>query len=88
MKPMRPWRRRELVCREAVALITDYLDGALPRRQRDLLERHLAGCPHCSTYLEQIRTTIRALGRVDADTLPEDTQDALVALFRAYQADR
>jgi hypothetical protein len=38
------FRRRALVCRQAVRLMTDYLD----RRDRDRLEAHLAGCPHCS----------------------------------------
>ena len=80
-------RRRAIVCRDAVALVTDYLEGALPRRQRELLEQHLADCPHCATYLEQIRVTVSALGRVEADALPEETQQELVSLFRRYQSD-
>ncbi len=83
-----PWRRRrpDLVCRDAVALVTDYLDDALPGGQRVLLERHLAACPHCATYLDQIRTTMEALGRVEVDDLPADTRDVLVSLFRSYQS--
>ena len=68
-------------------LISSALEGALPARRRSLLERHLAACPHCSTYLEQIRVTIAALGRVDADELPAETRDGLVALYRSYQSD-
>ena len=80
------WRRRQaLVCRDAVALVTDYLDGALPARERGLLEQHLAACPHCSTYLDQIQATIAALGRVEPEDLPDETRDGLVALFRSYQ---
>ena len=47
---MRFWRRRRraLVCREAVALMTAYLDGELVDRDRARLEAHLADCPHCS----------------------------------------
>lgn len=82
-----PWPWREMHCREAVALVTDYLEGTLSRTQRDRLERHLADCPHCTTYVEQISMTIRALGRVDVDALPQETRDGLVALFRSYQAD-
>ena len=81
------WRRRALVCREAVGLVTDYLDGALPTRQRTLLEAHLAACPHCSTYLAQIRATLDALGRVEPDALPAETRDGLLALYRSYQSD-
>jgi anti-sigma factor RsiW len=38
-----------------VELITDYLEGALTRSQRRRFEAHLAGCEHCSEYLEQMR---------------------------------
>lgn len=87
---MRAWwsRRRALVCRDAVALVTDYLDGALPSRERVLLEQHLAACPHCSTYLAQIRATVTALGSVDPEALPVDTREGLVALYRSYQSTR
>ncbi len=80
-------RRRALVCREAVALMTDYLDDALPERDRARLEAHLADCPHCSEYLVQLRTTIDLLGRVEPDALPDDTLDELVALYRRWRAD-
>lgn len=78
-------RRRALVCREAVALMADYLDGALGPRDRARLEEHLAGCPHCSEYLAQIRVTIDALGRVEPEDLPEEAVDELVALYRRWR---
>ena len=55
-------RRRPLVCRQAVELMSDYLEGALPARQRARLEEHLEGCPHCSEYLAQIRVPTRPAG--------------------------
>ena len=39
---MRWLRRRALVCRDAVALMSDYLDRRLPTREAKRLERHLA----------------------------------------------
>ena len=60
---------RDLVCREAVSLVTDYLDGSLSRRQRRRLESHLKDCPNCGRYLEQIRMTIRLVGHVDPEAL-------------------
>ena len=85
---MRSWRRRRraLVCRDAVALMTAYLDGELGQRDRARLEAHLADCPHCSEYLAQLRVTIDALGRVDLDGLPEETVDGLVDLYRSWRA--
>jgi anti-sigma factor RsiW len=78
-------RRRELVCREAVALMAAYLDGALPVDVQARLEAHLAGCPHCSEYLAQIRATIDALGRVEPDDLPDEAVDELVVLYRRWR---
>ena len=82
---IRAWRRRrrELVCREAVVLMSDYLDGRLDPRDHERLERHLAACPHCSEYLAQLRATIDALGRAEPDDLPTEALDELVALYRA-----
>jgi anti-sigma factor RsiW len=78
-------RRDDLVCRDAVALMAAYLDGALPDGDRARLEAHLAGCPHCSEYLAQMRVTIEALGRVEPDDLPPEAVDELVALYRQWQ---
>ena len=79
-------RRRELVCREAVALMGDYLDGTLRGADRARLERHLAACPHCTEYLAQLRVTIGTLGRAEPDALSDEALDDLVALYRRWQA--
>jgi anti-sigma factor RsiW len=76
---------RDLVCEEAVRLVTDYLDGTLSGRQRRRFERHLRGCPNCSAYLEQIRATIAIAGRVDSDALPGSTREELIQLYRRYR---
>jgi len=75
-----------LVCRDAVELVSNYLDGALSRRERRRLEKHLAGCPNCSAYLDQIRTTIAFAGRVEPQDLSLEALDDLVALYRRFQA--
>ena len=80
-------RRRALVCRQAVALMSDYVEGVLDRRDAARLEAHLAECPHCSEYLVQLRTTIEALGRVEVDDLEPRVVDELVVLYRRWQAD-
>lgn len=68
--------RHELVCQEVVELVTDYLEGALSSRDRRRFERHLAGCPHCTEYLAQMRETIRLTGRlVPADLSPRMQED-------------
>lgn len=87
MSVRNPFRwRRALVCRQAVALMTAYLDGALSSRDQARLEEHLADCPHCSEYLAQIRVTIDALGRVEPDDLSDEALDELVGLYRRWRA--
>jgi anti-sigma factor RsiW len=80
-------RRRGLVCQEAVALMTAYLEGALRGRDRSRLEGHLAACPHCSEYLAQLRVTIDALGHVEPEDLPDHTVDERVEVYRRWRSE-
>jgi anti-sigma factor RsiW len=75
---------RGLVCREAIGLVSEYLEGTLTRRQRRRLEAHLAKCPNCSQYLEQIRTTIATSGRIEPDALSPEARADLVELWRRF----
>ena len=76
---------RDLVCKEAVELVTDYLEGALSRRDRRSLERHLAECDGCVAYLEQVREVVTATGRVGPEDLDPATLEGLVDLYRAHR---
>jgi anti-sigma factor RsiW len=80
-------RRRALVCRHAVELVTDYLEGTLPDRDRARLEAHLDDCPHCTEYLAQIRDIVGAAGQVAPDDLPPEAVDDLVTLYRRWRDD-
>ncbi|HET9444198.1 MAG TPA: zf-HC2 domain-containing protein [Acidimicrobiales bacterium] len=79
-------RRADLMCQQAVELVTDYLEGALSATDRRRFEAHLADCPHCTEYLRQIRSTIAAVGRVEPESLSPAARDDLVALFRRYRS--
>jgi anti-sigma factor RsiW len=80
-------RPREIVCRQAVELVTDYLEGTLSRRDRRRFETHLRACRDCTVYLEQIRITIAATGSIRPDDLtPEATAD-LVELYRRWRSE-
>ena len=74
-----------VMCRQAVELVTDYLEGALTADQRARFEAHLAGCPHCSEYLREMRVTIAAVGRVAPESLSAAARDDLVALYRRWR---
>ena len=79
-------RRRDLVCQEAIELLTEYLEGTLSRRQRRRLEAHLDACPNCSAYLEQIQMTIRFTGSIEPADLSPRAVDELTELYRRWRA--
>ena len=71
---------------ELVELVTDYLEGALPPSDRRRFEEHLTTCPHCRTYLDQMRQTAQALTDLPADALPGDARSTLLNAFRSRRA--
>ena len=81
---MKLLRRRDLVCQRAVELVTDYLEGTLSGRARRRFEAHLAGCPHCTEYLAQMRETIRLAGRLEPEDLSPQMRAEFVELYRRW----
>jgi len=77
----------DLACQQAVELVTDYLEGRLPRRQRRRFEAHLAVCPHCRAYLAQIEETIALAGRVEPDSLEPEARETLLDMYRRVHGD-
>jgi predicted anti-sigma-YlaC factor YlaD len=80
-------RNRDLVCQQAIELLTDYLEGSLSRRQKRRLEGHLRACPNCSNYLEQIRITIKLTGAIEPEELTPVAVDDLTELYRRWRGE-
>jgi anti-sigma factor RsiW len=76
---------QDLACQELVELVTDYLEGALPRKEREHFERHIARCEGCATYLDQIRRTIHVSGRLTEEEIAPEARDALLGAFRLWK---
>jgi anti-sigma factor RsiW len=74
----------ELTCRELVELVTHYLDGALDDETAARSEQHVARCPGCGTYLDQMRRTAALLGEIPVETLCEDARATLLDTFRDF----
>jgi anti-sigma factor RsiW len=75
-----------MTCRELVELVTDYLEEQLDPRQRARFEEHLSQCAACITYLEEMRTTIDALGRIPPESLSPEAERELLAAFRDWRS--
>ena len=74
----------QMSCRELVEVITEYLEGTLPAEDRARFGRHLAGCDGCQAYLEQMRETIGALGRLPPESLSPEAERKLLDAFRDW----
>lgn len=79
-----------ITCKEFVEWATTYLEGKLPEDQRIAFEAHLAECPGCPIYFEQLRQTIRTVGKL-SDSLMEVTPTAkreLLSMFAQWKAEK
>jgi anti-sigma factor RsiW len=77
-----------ITCREFVELATDFLEGRLPEPDRERFEDHLALCPGCQAYMEQMRATLRALGRIPEESLSSAAREELLHAFRDWKVAR
>ncbi len=76
-----------MTCQELVELVTDYCEGALSQAEREAFDAHLALCPGCVTYVEQMRTTMRLAH--DTRTLEQRPEvAALLHAFRGWRSAR
>jgi anti-sigma factor RsiW len=76
---------REMACQELVEVITDYLEGTLPELDRRRFEIHLATCPSCQEYVEQMRALVGLSGKLTARSLEPATVDSLLIAFRRWK---
>lgn len=77
---------QEIPCQQVVELVTDYLEGALSRRDRRRFEHHLAGCPHCTAYLAQMRETLRLTGRLVPEDLTPAMESEFTEIYREWRS--
>lgn len=64
---------KPLTCPAAMHAASDQLAGQLPDDERSALQDHLAGCDSCSCFMDQLRSTLAALG-----SRPDLAYDAVV----------
>ncbi len=76
-----------LTCKELVELVTEYLEDALTPLDRSRFEEHIMTCPPCRAHLEQMRNTLRVVGRVPEPISP-DAERNLLEAFRDWKRER
>lgn len=75
-----------MTCKEFVELVTAYLDGSLPADQRAAFDDHMAVCPGCETYLDQMRATIVLVGKVPPESLTGAARQRLLDAFADWSS--
>ena len=83
---MRLPSRAGLTCREVVELVTDYFEGALSDRDRARFEAHIAGCEHCTLYVQQMREMLTVLGSLTSESLSAEAERELLVAFRDWKS--
>jgi anti-sigma factor RsiW len=70
-----------------VEVVTEWTEGALGDDERAAIEEHLALCPACTAYVDQLRATTALaamLAEPDAsESVPDGVKSRLLAAFRA-----
>jgi hypothetical protein len=76
-----------MTCAELLQLIDDYLAGQLFYEQRQIVEWHIAQCPHCQTQVLTYRYTLLAVRQLPrAHPLPPHLAHRLWQLLQTeYQ---
>ena len=75
-----------LSCQQIVELVTEYLDGGLDGDERLAFEQHVAICPPCRGYLNQLRLIARTAGTLREEDVPEPLRESLIEAFRDWKA--
>ncbi len=80
-----------MVCEEFVDLITAWAEGEIDGATEIAMLEHLAQCPDCAAYLDQIRRTTRLIGDLratESTTLTLRSRQLLREAFReAHRCD-
>ena len=78
----------ELTCLELVELVTDYLEDMLPPDVLARFEAHLIECDDCPMYIDQLRTTIRLVGRLSESDVTPESRSILLGHFQIWKQSR
>lgn len=74
-----------ITCQEVVELVTGYVEGSLQADETDLFEQHINFCEGCDWYLDQMRTTVATVGRVEEEDVPDEMRERLLTAFRDWK---
>ena len=75
-------------CRQIADLLSDYLDGSLPKPTRELVEWHIEGCGPCVAFINTYRGAVNAATKLKEVEIPRELKQRLLAVLRNPQASK
>ncbi len=66
-----------MTCKEAIALMLDYLDSALEPLTLERLESHFSECAPCRAYLATYRKTKELAAEANRVEMPDEMKERL-----------
>lgn len=76
-----------MTCEDLVELVTDYLEGSLDPDDMRRFDDHIANCPGCTAYLDQIREVVRQAGELQGFDLSPAAREALMRAFHHWRSE-
>jgi anti-sigma factor ChrR (cupin superfamily) len=76
-----------LTCREISELATDYMEGELSLVRRLSFSFHLFMCHVCREYVDQLKRTVKLLGKLPAAEAANDHTDKALSAFKSWRSD-
>ncbi|MFN9089253.1 MAG: anti-sigma factor, partial [Gemmatimonadaceae bacterium] len=70
-------------CREVLADLSDYLDGALTPARVQALQAHLGACDRCARFGGQVAVVLQQVREAAVIESPVDVVDAVLARIAA-----
>ncbi|MGH7802577.1 MAG: anti-sigma factor family protein [Thermodesulfobacteriota bacterium] len=74
--------RKVHTCKQATALILDYLTGELDPKTARLFEEHLMVCPDCVSFLNSYKETIKFTRSLSYEDIPSDMKKRIRRFLR------
>ncbi len=75
-------------CQEIAELVTDYLDDSLTFSEQLRFQMHVGMCVACRSYLSQIKYTVKTLGQLPSEPIPDHVKEELLRRFQSWKKDQ
>ncbi len=79
---------RLLSCKQFMTELNAYLDEETSPEERERLQRHINECPNCWVVVDTTQKTMRVYKGVEAQTVPQDVSDRLMAALQRKMAEK